>query len=143
MDGGIKGPSLNNCRLCLVWKQRLLGCLTRRRAMFVGMSEQSLCLLLAEELKRQQICKDRIETANGCQSTQQVEGTASLKVWGEMLMGMWGTQTLGQLSFGGQPARRVAMKAMPCLPCCGPSDLLSEGARDTGSCRGAALKVMC
>lgn len=88
MDGGIKGLFLNKCRLCLVWKQGLLGCLWRRRAKSVGMSEQSLCLLSAEEPKRQQICKDRIETANGCQSTQQVEGTVSLKVWGEIVVGM-------------------------------------------------------
>lgn len=80
MDGAIKGPFLNKCRLCLIWKQGLLGCLWRRRAVSVGMSEQSLCLLLAEEPKRQQICKDRMETANGCQSIQQVEATVSRKV---------------------------------------------------------------
>lgn len=45
MDGGIKGLFLNNCRLCLVWKQGLLGCLWRRRATSVGMSDQSLLAL--------------------------------------------------------------------------------------------------
>lgn len=79
--------------------------------MSVGMSEQTLCLLLAEESKRHQIYKDRIETANGCQSIQQVERTVPLKVWGEMLLGILGS------FFGGDPfnACRAAMKAISCF----------------------------
>lgn len=116
MDGGIKGPSLNNRSPCLVWKPHLPGCLRRRGATFVDMSEQTVLLLLAEELKREWICKDRTGTANGCQSTQQMERSVSLKAWGQKLLGTGGTQAvLGSSPSGGRPARRV--DDLPGKPC--------------------------
>lgn len=116
MDGGIKGPSLNNCSSCLVWKPRLLGCLRRRGAAFVDMSEQTVLLLLAEELKREWICKDRTGTANGCQSAQRMEKSVSLKAWGHKLLGTGGTQAvLGSSPSGRHPARRV--DDLPGKPC--------------------------
>ena len=120
MAGGIKGPSLNNRSPCLVWKPCLPGCLRRRGATFVDMSEQPVRLLLAEELKRQWSCKDRTGTANGCQSTQQAEGSVSLKAWGHKLLGTRGTQAvLGSSPLGGHPAHRVddfPWKSCPASP---------------------------
>lgn len=92
MEGGIKGLSLNNHSPCLVWKPCLLGCLGRRGDAFVDMSEQAVCLLLAEELKRHQICKDGTGIVNGFQSTQQMEGSVSLKAMVHKLLGMGETQ---------------------------------------------------
>lgn len=50
--------------------------------MFVGMSEQAVHLLLAEELKRQWIWKDRTRTANGYQSYQKMERVMCLQPGG-------------------------------------------------------------
>lgn len=98
---------LNNRSPCLVWKPCLSGCL-RRRAAFVDMSEQAVHLVLAEELKRQWVCKDGTGTSNGCQSTQRAQGSMSLKAWGHKLLGTGRTQAVsGSSPSGGHPARRV------------------------------------
>lgn len=61
MDGGIQGTPLNHRGRCLVWKPCSLRCLGRRGAALVDVLEQAASLLLAEDLNRQQICKDERE----------------------------------------------------------------------------------